>query len=66
MTPDARWWAYFSPLVGERVPSPLQYEDVGLSCCVASGPRGLLLTPQWGTDDRQSRPGREPLRPGLS
>jgi hypothetical protein len=47
MTVDGRWWAYFSPLTGERVPSPRQYEDVGLSCCVANGPRALLLTPQW-------------------
>lgn len=47
MTPDGAWWAYFSPLCGERVPSHYQHQDVQLSCCVANGPRGLLLTPQW-------------------
>jgi DUF1680 family protein len=45
-TPDGSWWAYFSPLVGQRVPSLPQYKDVGLSCCVANGPRSLLLAPQ--------------------
>jgi hypothetical protein len=46
MTPDGRWWAYFSPLAGQRVPSHFQHADVGLSCCVANGPRGLLLPPR--------------------
>lgn len=47
MTPDGAWWAYFSPLSGQRVPSHYQHEDVQMSCCVANGPRGLLLTPKW-------------------
>jgi len=47
MTPDGAWWAYFSPLAGQRVPSHYQHDDVELSCCVANGPRGLLLTPRW-------------------
>ena len=47
MTPDGGWWSYYSPLIGERVPSHMQFSDVGLSCCVANGPRGLLLTPNW-------------------
>lgn len=47
MTPDGAWWAYFSPLAGQRVPSHYQHEDVQLSCCVANGPRGLFLTPRW-------------------
>lgn len=47
MQPDGTWWAYYNPLNGQRCPSFKQYGDVGLSCCVASGPRGLLLTPQW-------------------
>lgn len=46
MTPDGRWWSYFSPLAGQRVPSHFQHADVGLSCCVANGPRGLLLAPR--------------------
>lgn len=45
--PDGSWWAYFSGVNGERVPSLMQHNDVGLSCCVVSGPRALLLTPQW-------------------
>ena len=47
MTPDGAWWAYFSPLAGQRVPSHYQQDDVQLSCCVANGPRGLFLTPRW-------------------
>ncbi len=45
MMPKGEWWAYNSPLNGERVPSSLQGSD--LSCCVSSGPRGLLITPGW-------------------
>ena len=45
MMPKGEWWAYNSPLNGERVPSSLQGSD--LSCCVSSGPRGLLITPEW-------------------
>jgi DUF1680 family protein len=47
MTPDGAWWAYFSPLAGQRVPSHYQHADVELSCCAANGPRGLFLTPRW-------------------
>ena len=46
-TPKGEWWSYFTSLMGERVPSFLQYNDVVMSCCVANGPRGLLLTPSW-------------------
>ena len=45
--PDGSWWAYFSAPMGERVPSDMQHDDVGLSCCVCNGPRGLMLTPFW-------------------
>lgn len=45
MMPQGEWWAYNSPLNGERVPSHCQAAN--LSCCVSSGPRGLLITPQW-------------------
>lgn len=47
MMPDGRWWAYFSGMMGVRVPSYVQHDDVGLSCCVVNGPRGLMLTPSW-------------------
>jgi uncharacterized protein len=43
--PRGEWWAYNSPLNGERVPSRQQGSNI--SCCVSSGPRGLLITPQW-------------------
>jgi uncharacterized protein len=52
MTPDGSWWAYFSPLVGQRVPSHFQHRDVGMSCCAANGPRALLLTPAWAVMGR--------------
>ena len=47
MMPDGNWWAYFSGLMGVRVPSYVQHSDVNLSCCVVNGPRGLMLTPFW-------------------
>jgi hypothetical protein len=46
MMPDGRWWAYFDGMMGFRVPSATQC-DVPLSCCVANGPRALMLTPFW-------------------
>lgn len=52
MTPDGGWWAYFSPLAGQRVPSHFQHADVQMSCCAANGPRGLLLTPAWAVMTR--------------
>jgi len=47
MIDDGRWWAYFSPLIGERMPSPMQVPVCYSSCCVANGPRGMLITPGW-------------------
>lgn len=47
MVPDGSWWAYFSPLSGERVPSHIQVPLVNCSCCSANGPRGLLTAPRW-------------------
>jgi DUF1680 family protein len=47
MMPDGQWWGYFDGLMGVRVPSYVQHADVGLSCCVVNGPRGLMLTPFW-------------------
>lgn len=45
--PKGEWWSYFTSLMGERVPSHQQFSDVVMSCCVANGPRALLLTPSW-------------------
>lgn len=47
MMPEGNWWSYFSGLMGERTPSHEQFSDVVMSCCVASGPRALMLTPRW-------------------
>jgi hypothetical protein len=47
MTPTGDWWAYFSGQMGVRVPSYVQHADVGTSCCVLNGPRGLMITPFW-------------------
>lgn len=47
MTPQGQWWSYYTGLSGERVPSHQQFGDVGLSCCVANGPRGLMTLPSW-------------------
>lgn len=47
MMPQGNWWSYFTPLMGERTASHIQFGDIGSSCCVANGPRALLLTPSW-------------------
>lgn len=48
MYPDGSWWAYYSPLLGERVPSQIQLPQVKSSCCVVNGPRAAMITPLWG------------------
>jgi uncharacterized protein len=47
MCENGAWWAYYSQLAGERMPSPMQVPVCKSSCCVANGPRGLLITPGW-------------------
>ncbi|TAN36784.1 MAG: hypothetical protein EPN23_08230 [Verrucomicrobia bacterium] len=66
MTPTGNWWSYFSPLIGQRVPSTEQHADVGLSCCVANGPRGLLLTPSWSMMAAQAGPVVNLYAPGTA
>ena len=56
MTPGGEWFAYFTQLTGERVPSFLPHPDLNLSCCVASAPRGMLLTPRWAVMTAQDGP----------
>ena len=56
MCEDGKWWAYFSPLTGERMPSPMQVPVCQSSCCVANGPRGLLTTPGWSVMKGASGP----------
>jgi len=50
------WWAYFSPLAGERMPSPMQVPQCQSSCCVVNGPRGLLITPGWSVMSAEDGP----------
>lgn len=47
MTPKGDWWAYYSGMMGERVLTHQQFPDMMMSCCLASGPQGLMLTPSW-------------------
>ncbi len=56
MCGDGSWWAYYSQLAGERMPSPIQVPVCQSSCCVANGPRGLLITPCWSVMQSESGP----------
>ncbi len=56
MIDEGNWWAYFSPLIGERMPSPMQVPVCQSSCCVANGPRGMLITPGWSVMKGKSGP----------
>lgn len=47
MRKDGAWWAYFSPMQGQRIPSSVQLAQVQSSCCVVNGPRALLEVPKW-------------------
>ena len=42
---DGTWWCSHSPLAGLKERAPEQC-DLHQNCCVANGPRGLLLIPQ--------------------
>ena len=41
---DGTWWAHYNPLEGIRGPAPLHC-NMNMNCCVASGPRALMLLP---------------------
>jgi len=41
---DGAWWSHISPLNGTRLPAPEQC-GIHANCCVASGPRALMLLP---------------------
>jgi hypothetical protein len=56
LMPDGHWWAYHEGLMGQRVPSWVAQADVGLSCCVVSGSRGLMLTPFWAVMQAKNGP----------
>jgi DUF1680 family protein len=56
MCADGSWWAYYSQLSGERMPSPMQMPVCQSSCCVANGPRGLLITPGWSIMQGENGP----------
>ncbi len=56
MCEKGAWWAYYSQLAGERMPSPMQVPVCQSSCCVANGPRGLLITPGWSVMDSRNGP----------
>lgn len=65
MMPEADWWAYFSPITGQRVPSNTQFQ-INLSCCVTSGPRALMLTPRWAVMNSSSGPVVNLYAPGTA
>lgn len=44
MSPDGRHWAQYTPLTGRRMEGE-EHCNMGLNCCIASGPRGLFTLP---------------------
>jgi DUF1680 family protein len=44
MSPDGRHWAQYTPLAGRRMEGE-EHCNMGLNCCIASGPRGLFTLP---------------------
>ncbi len=41
---DGTWWCHYNPLEGQREAAPEQCK-MHMNCCVANGPRGLMLLP---------------------
>ena len=56
MTPEGNWWAYHSPLTGERLASHVQQDDTGVSCCMMNAPRALFLTSRWAVMESDEGP----------
>jgi hypothetical protein len=52
---DGAWWSHFSPLEGARGPAPEQC-GMHMNCCVANGPRGLMLLPALAVMSADSGP----------
>ncbi len=44
MSPDGKHWAQYTPLSGRRMEGE-EHCNMGLNCCIASGPRGLFTLP---------------------
>ena len=65
MRADGGWWAYFSPLLGQRVPSQVQLPFVGSSCCVVNGPRALTEVPLWALMHRADGCALNLYQPGI-
>jgi uncharacterized protein len=42
---DGGWWAHYATLDGTRIPAHICFK-MDQQCCVANGPRGLLMLPQ--------------------
>jgi DUF1680 family protein len=41
---DGTWWCHYNPLEGARKPAP-EHCKMHMNCCVANGPRALMLLP---------------------
>jgi DUF1680 family protein len=54
-SPDGSWWAHHSPLAGTKERAPEQC-DMSANCCVANGPRALLLLPELAVFDGREGP----------
>jgi DUF1680 family protein len=52
---DGGWWCHHTPLAGIKERAPEQC-DMQQNCCVANGPRGLLLLPQLAVMSRADGP----------
>ncbi len=66
LLPDGHWWGYYDGLLGERVPSWVAQADIGLSCCIVSGCRGLMLTPFWSVMQTAEGPAVNLYFPGYA
>lgn len=52
---DGSWWCHHTPLAGTKERAPEQC-DLHQNCCVASGPRGLVLLPAVAVMSRAEGP----------
>jgi len=49
MKTDGSWWTRHNPMMGERDPEPRQQCEMNQNCCVANGPRVIMLQPELAT-----------------
>lgn len=62
---DGTWWCHYNPLEGQREAAP-EHCNMHMNCCVANGPRGLMLLPELAVMSAKAGPVVNFYEPGTA